>query len=358
MDRKKIEKKHRKVFIILFLMLNVTMNMLTACQFSSGMQRYEIQYFDVFDTVTTIIAYAESEEEFKIQAEVIYSELKKYHMLYDIYHDYEGINNIKTINDKAGQQPVQVDKKVTDLLILAKEMYEKTDGKVNVAYGSVLSVWHKYRTEGLLNPDKAKLPDKKELEEAAVFTDINKVWIDEETSTVYLQEERMSLDVGAIGKGYAAQMAANAGREAGMTSFLLNVGGNIVTEGTREDGSPWTLGIQNPDTDSKEAYVLKVGLNGDTLVTSGNYQRYYEVDGKQYHHIINPDTGMPADYFASVSVITKDSGIADALSTAVYNMPLEQGIELLETMPDTEAVWILKDGKKVYTSGLKKYLIK
>ena len=357
MDRQKARRKQRKVLIALLLILCLIMNVSTACQFSSGLKRYEIQYFDVFDTVTTLIAYAEHEEEFKKQSEVIYSELKLYHMLYDIYHDYEGINNIKAINDNAGQKPITVDKKVTDLLTLAKEMYEKTDGKVNVAYGSVLSIWHKYRTEGLSDPDKARLPDKKELEEAAYFTDIDKIQINEAASTVYLQEKEMSLDVGAIGKGYAAQMAANAGKEAGMTSFLLNVGGNIVTEGTRGDGSPWTLGIQNPDTDSNEAYVLKVRLNGDTLVTSGNYQRFYEVNGKKYHHIINPDTGMPADYFASVSIITKDSGIADALSTAIYNMPLEQGMELVESMENTEAVWILEDGKKFYTSGFKKYLI-
>ena len=350
-------KKQRKVLTAFLLMLCATMNTLTACQSSSRMERYEIQYLDLFDTVTTLIAYAESEEAFTRQAEVIYSELKTYHELYDIYHDYEGINNIKTINDMAGKEPVQVDKKVIDLLVLSKDMYEKTDGKVNVAYGSVLSVWHKYRTEGLLNPDKAKLPDKKELEAAAVFTDIGKVQIDEDASTVYLEEKEMSLDVGAIGKGYAAGKAAEAGRDAGMTSFLLNVGGNIVTEGTKEDGMPWMLGIQNPDTDSKETYVLKVKLNGDTLVTSGNYQRFYEVDGKQYHHIINPDTGMPADYFVSVSIITKDSGIADALSTAVYNMPLEQGKKLLESMEDTEAVWILEDGTKVYTEGLHTYLV-
>ncbi len=350
-------RNRKKRFVALIALIGIIVNGLAGCQMPPKMERYEIQYFDVFDTVTTVIAYAKSKEEFEKQAEIIYAELKNYHMLYDIYHDYEGINNIKTINDNAGTQPVKVEPQIIELLKLAEDMSRKTDGKINVAYGSVLSIWHQYRTNGLDNPEEAKLPDKEELKQAAVHTDRNKIQIDERASTVYLEEKEMSLDVGAIGKGYAAQKAAEAGRKAGMTSFLINVGGNIVTEGTREDGSAWILGIQNPDTESKEAYVLKVKLAGETLVTSGNYQRYYEVDGTKYHHIIHPDTNMPADYFASVSIITKDSGIADALSTAVYNMPLEDGKALIEEMEETEAMWILNDGTKVYTDGLQKYIV-
>ncbi len=353
-----MKKMGKRTLAAIMSVIFVLAGMLTGCQTTSKLERYEIQYMDVFDTVTTIIAYSESEEEFREQAEAVYSELKTYHELYDIYNDYAGINNMKTINDKAGMEPVEVDKKIIELLVLAKEMYEKTDGKINVAYGSVLSVWHKYRTEGLDNPENAKLPSMAELEQAAQYTDINKVVIDVEASTVYLEEKGMSLDVGAIGKGYAAQKAGEAAKNAGMTSFLISVGGNIVSEGTRADGASWKLGIQNPDTESSKAYVLKVALNGDTLVTSGNYQRFYLVDGKQYHHIINPDTKMPADYFAAVSIITKDSGIADALSTAVYNMPLEDGKAFIETLEDTEAIWILEDGSQIYTEGFEKYIVK
>ncbi len=331
---------------------------ITGCQTTPKLERYEIQYLNLFDTVTSIIAYTETEEIFNEMVKLLYEELQSYHKLYDIYKDYDGINNIKTINDNAGIQPVKVDEKIIDLLILAKEMYEKTDGKINVASGSVLSIWHKYRNEGIENPQNAKLPSMEELKEASSHTNINQLIIDKENATVYLEDSQMSLDVGAIGKGFATQKASEFAKKMGMTNFLISVGGNIVSEGTRVDGSAWLLGIQNPDTESKEAYVEKVALSGETLVTSGNYQRYYTVDGKQYHHIIDMDTLMPSNYFASVSIITKNSGMADALSTAVYNMPLEEGISFIENMEDTEGYWILKDGTKVYTDGFVDYISK
>ncbi len=348
--------KKRTIRAVAGLMAMIVM--LSGCRTVPKMERYEIQYLNLFDTVTTIIAYTESEEAFNEKAAMIYEELNFYHKLYDIYNDYEGINNIKTVNDHAGTEPVKVEKEIIDLLVLAKAMYKKTNGKMNVACGSVLSVWHKYRSEGLEHPENAKVPPMKELKEASQHTDIDKVIIDTENSTIYLEDAKMSLDVGSIGKGFAAQRVSEAAKEAGMTNFLISIGGNIVSEGTRVDGSPWQLGIQNPDTKSSQSYVIKVKLNGETLVTSGNYQRYYTVDGKQYHHIIDMDTQMPADYFASVSIITKDSGIADALSTAVYNMPLEEGKTFIENMEHTEAFWILKDGTQIYTDGFKDYISK
>ncbi len=348
-------KKRTIRAIAMFLIIILT---ITSCQTTPKLERYEIQYLNLFDTVTSIIAYTETEEIFNETVKLLYEELQLYHKLYDIYKDYDGINNIKTINDNAGIKPVKVDEKIIDLLILAKEMYEKTDGKINVASGSVLSIWHKYRNEGIENPQNAKLPPMEELKEASSHTDINQLIIDKENATIYLEDSQMSLDVGAIGKGFATQKVSEFAREMGMTNFLISVGGNIVSEGTRVDGSAWLLGIQNPDTESSEAYVEKVALSGETLVTSGNYQRYYTVDGKQYHHIIDMDTLMPSDYFASVSIITKNSGMADALSTAVYNMTLEEGKTLIEGIENTEAYWILKDETKVYTDGFFNYISK
>lgn len=336
----------------LLVMAVVVTGTLSGCQINGRLKRYEIQYFDVFDTVTSVIAYAESEEEFSGQAAQIYAELKRYHELYDIYNEYEGINNIKTINDKAGMEAVRADERIMELLLFSKVMYEATEGRINVAYGSVLKLWHTYRTEGLENPENAAIPTKEELNRAAAYTDIDRVILDEAASSVYLADKEMSLDVGAVGKGYAAQKAAEAARAAGMTSFLISVGGNVVVEGVRADGTPWQVGIQNPDTEAKEAYIAKIALHsGEALVTSGNYQRFYIVDGKRYHHIINPDTNMPAEYFASVSVLAKDSGVADALSTALYNMPLTEGMALVEALEDTEAMWILEDGEQICTDG-------
>lgn len=156
--------------------------------------------------------------------------------------------------------------------------------------GSVLSIWHEYREAGLKDPSRAQIPDMQKLQQAAQHTDLEQVQIDPQASTVYLPDQEMSLDVGAIAKGYATKRLAETLEEAGVTSALLSLGGNVETIGTKADGKPWRVGVQNPDTSAAQSYLKVVNLNDSCLVTSGTYQRYYEVDGVRYHHIINPDT--------------------------------------------------------------------
>lgn len=313
-------------------------------QGTSQPMRYTATFLDVFDTKTDIIGYGTSQEAFTAKAEQLKEKLLYYHKLYDIYNDYEGINNIKTINDNAGIAPVEVDAEIMNLLKFSKEMYEETDGKVNIAMGSVLSIWHDYREAGTQNPQTAKLPPVEELEAAAEHADVEDIILDEAASTVYLADAEMSLDVGSIGKGYAVQRVAEYAKEIGMENMLLSVGGNVCAVGAKTDGSKWRLGIQNPDLSSEEAYVKKVDIKDASVVTSGNYQRYYVVDGVRYCHIIDTETLMPADYFASVSIVAKDSGKADALSTAVYNMPFEEGLAFVNEMDGVEAMWVFEDG--------------
>ena len=320
--------------------------------------RYTATFLDVFDTRTEIVGYAKTEEEFLEQADKLIEKLTYYHELYDIYHTYDGKNNIKTINDNAGIAPVEVDREIIELLKISKDMYVRTKGQVNVAMGSVLSIWHDYRDRGIADPENAKLPKLKDLEKASLYTDISQVKIDEENSTVYLENPEMSLDVGGIGKGYAVQKTAEYAREIGMENLLLSVGGNVSAIGGKRNGDKWKIGIQNPDLDSEEAYAEKVNVENMCVVTSGDYQRYYEVDGVRYCHIIDPDTLMPADYFASVTILTKDSAVADAMSTAVYNMPLEEGLDFVNGEDDLEAMWIMKDGSKHYSDHFESFLSK
>lgn len=317
------------------------------------LKRYEGNFFSSFDTITSITGYAKSQKEFTRQMELLEKKLQHYHKLFDIYHTYDGINNIKTINDAAGTEPVKADADIIKLLQLGKEMYQKTDGQINIASGSVLSVWHDYREQGTLEPENAKLPPEDLLKTQANHTDIEQLVIDEKASTVYLKDAEMSLDVGSIGKGYAVQRLSEYAREIGMEHVLISVGGNVCAVGTRADGEPWRVGIENPDTESLQSYVRTVDIADESIVTSGNYQRYYEVDKKRYCHIIDPDTGMPAEHFPSVSVITDDSGIADALSTALFNMEYEEGLSFVESLPDVEALWIMEDGGIRCSSGFK-----
>lgn len=319
--------------------------------------KHQGSFLFLFNTITELVAYTKTEEDFNKLATFIKDELEIYHQLYDKYNSYEGINNIKTINDNAGKEPVKVDKKIIDLLKYSVSAYELFDGTVNIAMGSVLEVWHDYRTAGIDDPMNATLPPMELLEEANKHTDISMIIIDEVNSTVLLQDSKMRLDVGAIAKGYATEQVVRAAIDKGYTDFLLSVGGNVRALGGKGiEKAPWNVGIQNPDKESDIHSLYTLALNDLSLVASGDYERYYTVNGKEYHHIIDPDTLMPSEYFVAVSLICEDSGMADALSTAIYNMPFEEGLTLVESLENTEALWIFHDGSMKYSDGFEALL--
>ena len=317
-------------------------------------QRYSRTDITVFDTQMVILGYDVNEEEFNKKADIILEKLTYYHRLYDIYYYYEGTNNLKTVNDSAGGSPVKVDQAIIDLLEYAVEMYELTEGMTNVAMGSLLKIWHRYRSDGIDDPENAVLPPIKDLRDASRHCNIEDIIIDKENKTVYLADEKMSLDVGAVAKGYATQMTAEYIKEQGWSGFALSGGGNVKCIGMRADGEKWEVGIQNPDLTSDKAYLTKVYLSTESLVTSGTYQRFYTVDGKEYHHIINPHTLMPENNFASVSIIADHSGLADALSTALFNMTYEEGSAFVDSLDGVNAVWVFENGEIKTTKGFEK----
>lgn len=326
----------------------------TSCAPRNRKDKYTTNSFDYFDTVSIITGYAKSQKDFDKVAEEILSQLAEYHKLYSIYHRYEDIENLCTVNElvNGAHRTVKVDRRIIDLLLFAKEMYTETDGMVNVAMGSVLSLWHDYRTVGKDNPNDASLPRVDELTKAAKHTNIEKLIIDEENCTVTLLDHDMKLDVGAVAKGYATEQIAQYLEKKGISGYVLNIGGNVRTVGPKYDGTDWTVGVENPDGNGYLAYLE---LSGMSVVTSGSYQRYYVVDGKKYHHIINPDTQMPAEGYLSVSVVCKDSGLADALSTALFCMPFDKGFALVEKMQGVEAMWLTDNGEKHVSSGWMTY---
>ena len=311
----------------------------------SEIKQYNATFLTLFDTVTTIVGRAESQEALMEQAQAIHDELLVYHQLFDIYNDYEGLNNLKTVNDNAGVAPVQVDRAIIDLLLDCKEYYDLTGGKVNVAMGSVLALWHEARNDGLNDIANAYLPDRTALEAAAEHTDIGCIVIDEEASTVFITDPEVRLDVGAIAKGWATQRVA----ENAPSGLLISVGGNVCATGPKdENGTPWRVGVQDPD--GGESYLHTLNITGGSVVTSGDYQRCYMVDGKIYHHIIDPETLYPSTYWRSVTIVCADSGLADALSTALFLLPLEEGLALLESC-GAEAMWVDEAGEKYYSPG-------
>ena len=281
---------------------------------------YESTYLTLFDTVTVIRGRAESQAAFTETAQGIHDTLLRYHQLFDIYNDYEDMNNLKTVNDQAGVAPVEVDGDIIRLLRECREFYDATGGRVNVAMGGVLALWHDARTAGLDDPANAALPDRAALERAAAHMDFDAVVIDEDASTVFISDPETRLDVGAVAKGWSAQRAAEHAPE----GLLISVGGNIC-------------------------------VTGGSVVTSGDYQRTYLVDGESYHHIIDPETLMPSRYWRSVTVVCADSGIADALSTALFLMPQEEGQALL-TRYNAEAMWLDAEGGEFFSPGFRELL--
>lgn len=321
-----------------------------ACAPHSTKTKYTTSSFDYFDTVAIITGYENTKEEFDRVAADVLSQLEEYHKLYSIYHRFDGMENLCTVNELVNgvHRTVTVDRRIVELLLYAVRMYTATDGMLNVAMGSVLSLWHDYRTIGKDNPTTASLPPRERLVAAAKHTDITKLVIDESNCTVTLTDPLMRLDVGAVAKGYATEQIALNLENKGITGYVLNIGGNVRTIGTKPDGSPWTVGVENANGDDYLAYLQ---LSGQSVVTSGSYQRYYTVDGKRYHHIIHPETQMPAEGFLSVSVVCKDSGLGDALSTALFCMSPEDGRTLVESMSGVEAMWINENGEKTISSG-------
>ena len=331
-----------KRFLCLLLILGIC---LAGCAREPEQKQYTATFLTLFDTVTTVVGKAESEEAFKAKAQIVHDELEKYHRLFDIYEDYEGIANLKTVNDNAGIAPVKVDPVIIALLKDCKAYYEATGGKVNVAMGSLLRLWHDARDHGINDPANAALPEGEKLREAALHRDISKVVIDEEASTVYLEDSEMRLDVGAIAKGWSTQRVA----ENAPAGLLLSVGGNVCATGPKDSqGTPWVVGVQDPN--GGDAYLHTLYLTEGSIVTSGDYQRAYVVDGELYHHIIDPNTLYPSTFWRAVTVVCADSGLADALSTALFLLPQEAGQLLLDQF-QAEALWVARDGTITYSPG-------
>lgn len=312
-------------------------------------KQYSATFLTVFDTVTTVVGRDTSEEAFTQKAQAVHDALLVYHQLFDIYNEYEGLNNLKTINDHPGEA-VTVDRAVIDLLLDCKRYHALTDGRVNAAMGSVLALWHEAREDGLNDFANAFLPDGDALAEAAKHTSWDSVVIDAENSTVTITDPALRLDVGAIAKGWSVQRVAETAPE----GLLISVGGNVCATGPKdESGTPWVVGVQDPD--GGENYLHTLYLTKGSMVTSGDYQRAYMVDGEMYHHIIDPDTLYPGKLWRAVTVVCPDSGLADALSTALFLLPIEEGQRLLDEC-ESVAMWVDADGEIYYSTGFEELI--
>ena len=320
--------------------------------------RYTASFDDTFDTIVTLIGYAESEDAFAQVYAGVYRIFTEYHRLFDGYHTYDGIENLCSVNQKAGAAPVRVDLRLFTFLqwCLDREA-EFGSEQVNIAMGAVLQLWHEYREDGMAYPDRAALPPMEQLQEASRHMDVSSVVLDPEELTVFFADPALQLDFGAVAKGYTAQIAAGYLAGSGMPSFILNAGGNVCAGHRKADtGALWGIGIQDPDGFTGSDLFDTIYAADKAVVTSGDYQRYYMVDGKRYAHLISPETLMPAEQFRGVTIVADDSGLCDFLSTFLFIADYETGRALADSLPGVEALWILPDRSVRYTDGMAQYL--
>lgn len=294
-----------------------------------------------FNTLCSLSAYTADEAEFDRYFTKMVAEFAYYHKLFDIYHDYAGINNLKTVNDNAGKQAVKTDKALIKMLELAKEINTLSYGVFDITDGALLKIWHNYRTLGNdlnSNGEYGKIPTQKELEAVRQNHGFDKLIIDHEADTVYLSDPQVSLDVGGIAKGFTVELIAEELKAEGLTNGAVNGGGNQKIIGSKPDGSGFNVGIQDPRAKSlagmitSSSIALLPDLKDVAIVTSGDYQNFYIAEGNRIMaHIIDPTTLYPARHYYSVTVITADSGLADCLSTALFILDFAAGQELIKT---------------------------
>ena len=347
-----------KNFLFILLILS-----LSACK--SEPTRFSNVIIDVGfnDAPVTFVAYTDNETEFNNYQDLLRTELTYLGKLFDKYNDYEGINNLKTINDNAGIQAVEVDQTLIDLITFAKEYYSITQNTFDISMGSVLEVWHNYRNDGkVLNAgdpaEFGKVPSIEELEAARACVSWDYIEINDDANTVYINNPCASLDVGGIAKGFAADIVVEKLVEAGLDIAIINIGdSSIITIGTKPNGDEWGVGIAQPKKN-----VLIADSSVDTLYfegsihisTSGDNQNYYVAeDGKTYHHLIDPSTLFPVvTDLHSVTIATSlSAAAAEALSKAMFILPYDEALSLLNQLkaehPNDviDATWVYGLGK-------------
>ena len=352
------------------------------CKTSINYTQKQMYSFDSgFDTVIAYIEWVEDgDTQYRENANKTFEKFSYYNELFDSFHDYENINNIKTINDNAGIKAVSVNQEVIDMLLEAKYFYDISYGKIDVTAGKMISLWHDAREIGMeLNThgEYGEVPNRVELEESIKHKGWDKIIVDDENNTVFITDPYVSLDVGSVAKGYATQRVAEYLVTENVKNAVIDAGGNLKALSGKYNGKDWITGIRNPNNPSlsPDDSLLTIQYSGDkSAVTSGDYERAFIAnDGKSYSHIIDPDTTYPADKYRSVTIITTDAGVADCLSTALFCLDYEDGLKVIEQYKkdhdnafleviwvankdmnfETDNVYHTKSFNIAYTEGLK-----
>ncbi len=323
--------KFAKILALLFLPALV----LSGC--GGGERRFRKTYFGSFDTAVTLIAYAPGDAAFEEIDAAFSARLTELHAIFDRFEPHAGVNGLYALNASGGAW-IEIAPELYDLLFLLRGSEAVGRGRVNPALGNLFALWKEYRDAG------DSVPARAELEEAAAHADFSTLELAD--GRARLLDPQMRLALGAVAKGYAAQLLADLVADL-CPRFLIDAGGNVVA-GEGPEGSAWRVGVRDPN--SRESLMI-LGLAHLSAVTSGDYERYYEVDGVRYHHLIDPATLLPGRWMRQATVIAADSGWADFLSTLLFLSPPAEALQIAEELPGVEAILVLNDGAIQMTSG-------
>ncbi|ASU32842.1 thiamine biosynthesis protein ApbE [Mucilaginibacter xinganensis] len=284
----------------------------------------------------SVVAQNETWANEKIDAGI--NETKRIERLLTTFSDDSETNQV---NSNAGIKPVAVSQETFDLVARSVMISKVTSGAFDISYGSLdKKLWN-------FDQQMTALPDEVTAKKLVRLINYRNIVLDKENCTIYLREKGMRIGFGGIGKGYAAERAKLIMKNEGVTSGVVNASGDLTAWGLQPDGKKWTIGIANPDASNQIFSYL--AISDLAVATSGNYEKFAVIDGKKYSHTINPRTGMPVTGIKSVTIITTNAEIADAMATPVTIMGVYAGLDLINQMADIEAV-IIDDDDKLYTS--------
>lgn len=293
------------------------------------------------DTLITISAVADSGNKAEAAIDKAFSEIEKIDNLINFFSDK---SEISEINKNAGKKAVKVSPETLAVIENAIYASEKTNGAFDITIGPVISLWDFHKK---IKPEDRLIKQRLQLVNYKALT------LYKNPPSAYLKKKGMLIDPGGVAKGYAADRAVEVMKKNGIKSGLVAIAGDIKAFGMKPDSKPWKIGIRNPRQKNKDDEIMAaVDLSDMAISTSGDYERYFIVEGRRYHHILNPKTGYPADGCRSVSVIAKEGAVADPFSTGIFILGAEKGLKLLEEM-GIDGIIVDKDGKIHTTSGLR-----
>jgi FAD:protein FMN transferase len=299
-----------------------------------------VEEFQLFGTSIQLKLYGKSG---KLAMEEAINKLQDINKKMSVFNE---LSEISMINRKAGVSSQEVSKDTYFVIKKAMEYSELSEGTFDPTIRPIVSLWN-------IGKDTARVPDKTEIDNILKLVNFKDIILSKKDNNIGLRHKGQAIDVGGIAKGYAADEVKRIFKKYKIKSALINLGGNIVALGKKSDETLWNVGIQNPH-DVRGEYVGIISVENKSVVTSGNYERYFTSNGRTYHHIIDPKTGYPSESeIISATIISEKSLDGDGLATGVYIMGLEKSIKLIESLEGIDAIFITENKEIYVTSGIK-----